>query len=99
MSLNTDGTQDFSFTIPMYINEGAERKENPIWYNAINGNLAINMRKIKVIFNKKKINERVFEFLITKVTEKHKNGELMCEVSCEGLAFHELGKVGYKISL
>ena len=99
MSLNTDGTQDFSFTIPMYINEGAERKENPIWYNAINGNLAINMRKIKVIFNKKKINERVFEFLITKVTEKHENGELMCEVSCEGLAFHELGKVGYKISL
>jgi len=23
----------------------------------------------------------------------------MCEVSCEGLAFHELGKLGYKIAL
>jgi len=23
----------------------------------------------------------------------------MCEVTCEGLAFHELGKIGYKIAL
>ena len=99
MSLNTDGTQDFSFSIPMYIIDGAEKKENPIWYNTLNGNLAINMRKIKVIFNKKKEHEKVFEFLITKVIEKHEKGELVCEVSCEGLAFHELGKVGYKISL
>jgi len=74
-------------------------EENPIWYNTRNGNIAIDMRKIKVIFNKAEDSEAVFEFLITKVNESHSNGELICEISCDGLAFHELGKVGYKISL
>ena len=98
-NLNTDGTQELSFSIPMYLYEGAERIENPIWYNTLNGNLIINLRKIKVIFNKHTPYERVFEFLITKVTERHEHDELFCDVECEGLAFHELGKIGYKISL
>lgn len=95
----TDGTQEISFSIPMYLYENGERKENPIWYNTRNGNLIINMRKIKVIFNKKTWAERVFEFIITKVTERHENDQLYCDVEGEGLAFHELGKIGYKISL
>jgi len=74
-------------------------KENPIWYNTTNGNLAVDMRKIKVIFNKATEDEAVFEFLITKINESHSNDTLICNISCEGLAFHELGKIGYKISL
>ena len=76
MTLNVDGTNEFSFSIPMYIYEGPERKENPRWYNVRNGNIVANMRKIKVIFNKKTEIERVFEFLITKVTERHERNEL-----------------------
>ena len=55
------------------------------------------MRKIKVIFNKATDYEKVFEFIITKVTKVHENDKPQCDVHCEGLAFHELGKIGYKI--
>ena len=97
--IKTDGTQEFSFSIPMYLFEGKELMENPLWYNVTDGNLIANMRKIKVIFNKKSAQEKVFEFLITKVIERHEKDEIYCDVTCEGLAFNELGKVGYKISL
>ena len=83
----------------MYIYDGVNRIENPTWYSYKHGALIANMRKIKVILNKNTKYEDVFEFLIIKVTEKHDKGELYCEVECEGLAFHELGKTGYKISL
>ena len=99
MEINTDGTQLFSFGIPMYLYENNIRKENPIWYNTQNGNIIENMRKIKVIFNKKTEVEKVFEFLIIKVTEEHSGDTLYCNVECEGMAFHELGKIGYKVSL
>ena len=96
MILDVDGTQNFSFSIPMYLGLG---EENPAWYNTLNGNLMIGMRKIKVILNKKLEDEAIFEFLITKVTERHESNSLFCDVECEGLAFHELGKIGYKIEL
>ena len=41
----------------------------------------------------------VFEFLITNVEESHEKDVASCNVKCEGAAFHELGKIGYKISL
>ena len=97
-----DGTQSFTFTIPMYIIKNGQRIENPGWYSIKDGALLVNMRKIKVIFNKdaKKLEDRkIYEFLITNVTERHQNDQLYCDVECEGLAFHELGKIGYKISL
>lgn len=99
MSLVDDGTQTFTFTIPMYIHRNNEFKENPIWYNTRNGNLMVNLRKIKVIFNKQTDVEETFEFLITKVTEEHESDHLFCNVECEGLAFHELGKIGYLYDL
>ena len=99
MSLNVDGTQELSFKIPMYLNINGIKQENPGWYNYTNGILIANMRKIKIILNKGTNNEEIHEFLITKVTETHEKNELMCSVECEGLAFHELGKVGYKVSL
>jgi len=57
------------------------------------------MRKLKVIFNKGTEDEGVFEFLITKVTESHEADQLICEIESEGLAFNELGKIGYKHTL
>lgn len=97
--IKDDGTREFSFAIPMYLYKGNERFENPAWYNTTNGNILVNLRKLKVIFNKKTRDEKVFEFLITKVTEEHQNGTLICHIESEGLAFHELGKIGYQISL
>ena len=97
--IKDDGTREFSFAIPMYLYKGNERFENPAWYNTTNGNILVNLRKLKVIFNKKTQDEKVFEFLITKVTEEHQNGTLICRIESEGLAFHELGKIGYQISL
>lgn len=100
MTLKDDGTQELSFSIPMYIrDEDGTKHENPIWYNTRNGTIIADLRKIKVIFDKGGHDEAVFEFMIIKVTESHENDELRCEVECEGLAFHELGKIGYKISL
>lgn len=106
MELNIDGTQTLSFDIPMYIYINGERVENPNWYTTIDKNIIISMRKIKVIFdkwqnlgNKVAMSNSTFEFLITKVQEKHEADNLICHIDCEGLAFHELGKVGYKCSL
>lgn len=101
MQLKTDGTQEFSFSIPLYIYENGQRIENPIWYHTHNGNILINMRKIKVCFHKTDSwqDYRWFEFLITEVKESHKGLQLTCDIKCEGLAFHELGRIGYRISL
>ena len=98
--IKNDGTQELSFIIPMYYRENGELIENPIWYNVINGSLIANLRKLKLIFNKgEKELEQVFEFVIQEVTETHTDGQLKCKISAEGLAFQELGKTGYKISL
>ena len=94
--MNVDGTRELNFRIPMYIEPGVE---NLAWYNVRKGFIIANMRKIKVIFNKNTEDEYVLEFLITNVEETHENDQLYCEVKCEGLAFHELGKRGYKLSL
>lgn len=99
LSLKDDSEDTFSFRIPMYIRQNGIKIENPNWFNVKNGNLIADMRKLKVIFNKGELEEEVFEFLITKVTEKHEGFETWCEVESEGLAFHELGKTGYKIEL
>lgn len=99
MTLGIDGTRTYEFKIPIYIFENGQRIENPIWYTTTEGLFIENLRKIKVIFNKGTEYEHVFEFIITKVTDEHTNDELYCNVTCEGLAFNELGKIGYKISL
>ena len=94
-----DGINQYSCSIPMYIYRGAERIENPIWYNTLNGNIVSNLRKIKIIINKGAESEEVYEFLIIKVEERHDKDQLYCDITCEDLVFHELGKQGYKISL
>lgn len=90
-----------NFSIPMYYqeNKGEPLKLNPLWYNVSEGVLITNLRKVKVILNKGEEGEEVFEFLIHKMDESHKGGILTCDVEAEGLAFEELGKIGYKLSL
>ena len=99
LELNDDSEDRFTFRLPMYIQNENEFIENPIWYNVRNGNLIVNLRKIKVIFHRGTERQRVFEFVITRVTESHEGFEKTCEVECEGLAFNELGKTGYNIDL
>ena len=103
MAIDVDGTEDFTFSIPMYmfVQQGTRmvKKENPNWYTITKEYLLLGMRKIKVIFNKMTDDEMVFEFLITKTNEEHDGDVLTCRIACEGLAFHELGKIGYKYSL
>lgn len=119
IELNIDGTQTFTFDIPMYLYTNGERIENPNWYDihtenvnrilnennkeSITGNILTSMRKVKVIFdkweninNKEAMSASTFEFIIVKVQETHEQDNLICHVECEGLAFHELGKIGYK---
>lgn len=109
MRLNTDGTQELEFNVPMYIHQIEYKDnepsisyniENPRWYDVKNGLLMVGLRKIKVVFNKNTKDEEIYEFLITEVNEEHgEDDSLYCRVKGTGLAFQELGKKGYKRSL
>lgn len=99
MTLRDDGTQELSFTIPQYYQDGLVRILNPLWKHLDQQPLEANMHKLKVVFNKNTADEAVFEFLVVSVTEDHTRDEVDITVKAEGLAFHELGKTGYRISL
>ena len=97
--LRDDGMQECTFSIPKFYWLGANRMDNPMWLHLQNQPLEANMHKLKVIFNKNTEDEKVFEFLVTEVTHDHSSDNVDLTVKSEGLAFHELGKIGYKISL
>lgn len=99
VTLRDDGMQEFTFSIPKYYQQGFERIDNPMWLHLENQPLEANMHKLKVIFNKETDDEKVLEFLVTEVTHDHQGDNVDLSVKAEGLAFHELGKIGYKISL
>lgn len=94
-----DGTENLNFSIPMYYNYNGEWTLNPAWQHILDGHFTANMHKVKLIFNKATDNEQVYEMLITNVEQVHETDSIMFNITCEGLAFHELGKLGYKISL
>lgn len=96
--LKTDGTEEFNFRIPQYLKD--TDIENIAWkYFHDNTDLIEGMKKIKVVFNKATKDEKVYEFSIIKVTELHEDDSIYYDVECEGLAFSELSKRGYKIVL
>ena len=96
-----DGTSSFTCDLPMYLfdNELGDFVENPLWKDK-DKFLIENLYKIRVIFNKKELDEEIHDFLIIKVTENHDAaGKLICTIQCEGPAFSELGKMGTDIVL
>ena len=99
MTLNMDGTESLTFTIPMKYDLNGELIVNPSWNSTMNGNILVNMRKVKVILNKSTVDEEIHEFVIDTVTERHEKDNFFCDIGCSGLAFFELGKIGYKVSL
>lgn len=97
--LRDDGTQEFSFSIPKYYQYGLTKIENPMWLHLENQPLEANMHKLKVVFNKKTEEEQTYEFLVVSVAHDHSGDNVDLNVKAEGLAYHELGKIGYKIAL
>ena len=97
--IGDDGTEHFTFSIPMYYQEGDTQIMNPLWTFVVEGHLVANMHKVKLIFNKATEDEEVYELLVVAVTQLHEQDNIKYTIECEGLAFHELGKLGYKISL
>ena len=99
LELVDDGTEKLSFSIPLWYYDNGVKIKNPLWVDVNNNSIIPNMHKLKLIFNKKTPEEGVFEFLITSIDESHDKDEVIYDINCEGLAFHELGKIGYKVSL
>lgn len=94
-----DGTRELTFSIPKFYYLDDIKMDNPLWHSLDEMPLEANMHKLKVILNKNTEDEHVEEFLVTSVDTSHKGDAATIDIKAEGLAFHELGKIGYKIAL
>lgn len=103
MEIKDDGTQTFSCKVPKFYLDRIHNTKviNPRWQDCLNGILAENTRVLKVSIQFESENEpRIYPFIIDKITNKRdKDFSVYKEISCNGLAFSELGKLGYKIEL
>ena len=99
VELIDDGTEKLELSVPLYYYDGDRKIKNPLWQDIENKTIIPHLHKIKLIFNKMTEDEAIYEFLITSIDETHENEEITYDIHCEGLAFHELGKIGYKVSL
>ena len=99
LNIVDDGTEKLEFSVPRFYYDNGKKVINPLWQYFEDNNFTSNMYKIKLIFNKMTEHERVFEFLLTNVDQVHELDSVMYRISGDGLAFQELGKIGYKISL
>lgn len=103
----TSGEMSLSFTIPIIIfnKDKNEWENNSLWYdNLRKTNQLANEQKVKLIFDKyKKINDKyahkIFEMVITSITERREGNEVYCDVECTSLAQKWLGKIGYQLTL
>lgn len=102
LEIKDDGTQTFNCKIPkFYLSESPNTKIiNPRWQDVENGILAVNTRILKVTIDFEEKGQKVYPFIIDKITNRREgNFTVYKEISCSGLAFAELGKIGYKIEL
>lgn len=103
MEIKDDGTQTFSCKVPkFYLDEVYNTKViNPRWQDFQNGILAENTRVLKVSIQfEGEAEPRVFPFIIDKIVNKRdKDFSVYKEITGNGLAFAELGKLGYKLEL
>lgn len=101
MEIKDDGTQTLTFKIPKYFYGEVPntRLTNPRWKDVETGVLAENTRVLKV-FIQFKDTVKVFPFMIDKIVNKRDGSfSVYKEVTGNGLAFAELGKIGYKLEL
>ena len=102
INISDDGTQTFTCSIPrFYIDEETnEKRDNPRWRDTENGILAENTRILKVFVKYGENDVAVYPFRIDTIVKKRDNNfSTYREITANGLAFSELGKVGYKIEL
>ena len=108
MEIKDDGTQTLALKIPKYfISEVPnERITNPRWKDIETGILAENTRvlKVSIQFADDSVEDgyitKVFPFIIDKIVNRRDNSfGVYKEVTGNGLAFAELGKIGYKLEL
>ena len=96
-----DGTQTFTCKIPkFYIDPKTNQKIiNPRWENEASVILAENTHVLKV-FIQQGGSLKVFPFIVDKITDRRDSHfSVFKEVEANGLAFSDLGKVGYKLEL
>ena len=101
LEISTDGTQKFTCSIPKYYIDPVtnQRMLNPRWEDSENGILAENTRILK-IFISYSDEVKVFPLLINSLTIKRdEHFSVYKEIVADGLAFSELGKLGYKLEL
>lgn len=101
MEIKDDGTQTLTFKIPKYFLSEVpnERITNPRWKDTENGVLAENTRVLKVTIEFDD-ETKVYPFIIDQIVNKRDNNfSVYKEVTGNGLAFAELGKIGYKLEL
>lgn len=102
ISINDDGSQNFTCSIPKFYIEKATNEKiiNPHW-STINDILLVeNTRILKVFIDFGQNEIKVFPFIIDEIIDKRDSHfEVYKEIKASGLAFSELGKIGYKIEL
>lgn len=102
MEIKDDGTQTFTCKVPkFYLSEEPNKRViNPRWQDAENGILAENTRVLKVTIQFSEDDIKTFPFIIDKIINKRdKDFSTYKEITGNGLAFAELGKIGYKLEL
>lgn len=102
MEIKDDGSQTFTCKIPKFCLSEIPNEQiiNPRWQDAENGILAENTRVLKVTVQFSETEQKTFPFIIDKIINKReKNFSTYKEITGNGLAFAELGKIGYKLEL
>ena len=102
VKISRDGTQEFTCRIPKYIMnpETNSREINPRWKDVHNNIIAENTRVIKVTVQFSDKETKIYPFIIDKIVNKRDGHHATYkEITGNGLAFAELGKIGYKLEL
>lgn len=102
MTIEKNGTQTFSCKIPKYYltHNHNEKAINPRWQDIENGVLAENTRVLKVSIQFSDTEAKIYPFIIEKIVNKRDTDfSVYKEINATGLAFAELGKIGYKLEL
>lgn len=75
--------------------------DNPRWEDINKGVLAENTRILKVFLkDEQKDKIKIYPFIVDKIIDKRDSHfAVYKEITCSGMAFSELGKVGYKLEL